>query len=137
MKKLSSALFVSALLLSACGSSKTSDSSTAQQLDTTTVTQTPATLSSVSDNGGCSGYTQSSEVAPFTTEWGTCKFEGTEVQAYVFPNQTAVDEFFKAVSGFGIIAEQTAVAPQTDGQVFVWAPKDATKLVALQAAFAG
>lgn len=76
-----------------------------------------------------------SEFAPFVTQWGICTFEGSEVQAYEFPNSTALDEFFKTVSGFGVTVEQTAVRSLEDGRVFVWAPDDATKRAPLQSVF--
>jgi hypothetical protein len=92
-------------------------------------------LAEISETGGCSGYQQSSEFAPFATQWGTCTFEGTEIQAYEFPNRTALDEFFKTVSGFGITIEQTAVKPVEDGKFYVWAPDDSTKLGSLKSIF--
>jgi len=92
-------------------------------------------LAKISESGGCVGYQQSSEFAPFATQWGTCTFEGTEVQAYEFPNQTALDEFFKTVSGFGITIEQNSVKPIEGGKFYVWAPDDATKLSSLKSIF--
>lgn len=82
---------------------------------------------------GCTGYTQSSAAAPFATEWGTCTFNGTQVQVYAFPNEEAFTGFLDTVKSFGITREQMIEAP--GGIVF--APKDQTQTAALRAAVAG
>ena len=119
--------------ITAAETAETSTSVAAFETDATS--SAAGSLAEISEIGGCSGYQQSSEFAPFATQWGKCTFEGTEVQAYEFPNQTALDEFFKTVSGFGITIEQNAVKPVEDGKFYVWAPDDATKLGSLKSIF--
>lgn len=140
-----SGLLVFSFFLVSCGSTSDGLSSPETELvDQTAVESsdgedniisTEESLAEASESGGCSGYTQSSEFAPFATQWGACTFEGSEVQAYEFPNKTALDEFYKTVSGFGVTVEQAAVRSLKDGRVFVWAPDDATKLASLKSAF--
>lgn len=138
MKKFLVPTVVLFFILTSCSSSDGSSAIEKPESGQTTSTeenQIQLTLAEVSNTGGCLDYSQSAEFAPFATEWGLCTFEDAETQAYEFPNQAAVDEFFKTVSGFGIVPEQTAIASQADGRVFVWAPKDATKLVSLKKVF--
>lgn len=149
MKTLSASCCALLILTTACSSSQDaaeidSPVTSAEIAETTTPDSTegadagddsPVDLAQLSEKGGCSGYKESSEFAPFTTEWGTCTFEGTEVQAYEFPNQTALDEFFKTVSGFGVLIEQVAVKADESGKFYVWAPDDSTKRDSLKAIF--
>ena len=122
-------------VLSSCGStgnSEPSSSSTTELNQQSSTTSTTATISPAVNSGslikyvssiGCDAYQQSTETAPFTVEWGSCSFDGTNVKAYLFPNAPAIDEFFKMIQSFGILKEQTAIKGN-----FVLAPDDATKL---------
>lgn len=101
----------------------------ATNADTAPVEPVTTTLQSAADSIGCHAYAQSPEFAPFVTQWGTCTFEDTEVQAYEFATEEDYGSFIDSVSALGITESQLVKVG-----LYVFAPRDQTKTEPLRSA---
>ena len=129
------------LAATACGESPSQPSSPSTAMVTSQTPSSPSTTSAVppdipsvttvapredelqaaADKIGCTGYTQSTDPAPYVDRWGICYLGSARIQLYYIPDDTNYKAFMNAVSAYGVTEAQVVRV----GSI-VAAPDDAT-----------